>query len=97
MDAVFNAGNPNHSKARVILCYDEKMGVSVVVAGVPLRKNEYVSFYSEKETLTGAQYRERYPRGTTTLIDAQLRDKDYIIKYGNDMYMIGDHTNPENP
>ena len=33
----------------------------------------------------------------TTLTEEQLRNKDYIIKYNNDMYMIGDHTNPKNP
>ena len=68
------------------------MGVSVFITGAPLRKNEYVSFYSVKETLTGNQYRERYPIGATTLTDAQLRD--YIIKYDNDIYKIGEHTNP---
>ena len=37
-----------------------------------LRRNDYVSFYSVKETLTGDQYRERYPKGATKLTDAQL-------------------------
>ena len=31
-----------------------------------------------------------------TLTDTQLRDKDYIIKYDNYLYMI-DYTNPANP
>ena len=71
--------------------------VSVIVSGAPLRKNDYVSFYSVKELLTGDQYRERCPIGATTFTDAQLREKDNIIKYDNDLYMIGDHTNPVNP
>ena len=56
-----------------------------------------VSFYAVKETLTGDRYCARYPIGATTLTDAQLRDKDYIIMYSHDMYLIGDHTNPLNP
>ena len=97
MDAVCNAGNPNHPKARVVLRYDETMGVSVFVAGARLRKNNYVSFYSVKDTFTGDQYREYYPKGASTLSDAQIWDIDYIIKYDNDMIMIGDQTNPEDP
>ena len=77
--------------------YEETMEVSVFVAGASLRRNDYVSFYSAKEALMGDQYREQYPIGATTLTDAHLWDKDYIIKYGNDMYMIGDHTDPINP
>ena len=56
LDAVCNAGNPNPLKARVFLRYDDTMGVSVFVSGAPLRKNDYVSFYSVKEALTGDQY-----------------------------------------
>ena len=95
LDAVYNAESPNHHNARVLLKNDETMGASVLVAGSPLRKNDYISFCSVKEALTGDKYRERYPIGATTLTDAQLRDKDYIIKW--DLYKIGNHTNPENP
>ena len=35
--------------------------------------------------------------GATTLTEAQLRDKDYIIRYQSDLYMIGDHTTPNYP
>ena len=69
----------------------------VFVVGAPLRQNDYDSFYSVKEALTGDQYRDRYPIGATILTDTQLWDKDYIIKYDNDLYMIGDHTDPTSP
>ena len=95
--AVHFTGNPSHPNARVSLRYVESMGVSVFVAGAPLRRNDYVSLYAVKEILTGDQYRARYPKGATNLTEAQLWDKDYIIKYDNDMYMIGDHTEPQNP
>ena len=35
--------------------------------------------------------------GATVYTDAQLRDKDYIIKYDNHLYIIGDHSDPANP
>ena len=50
-------------------------GVSVFVAGAPLRRNDFFSFYSAKETFMGDQYRERYPIGATTITDAQLRER----------------------
>ena len=53
LNAVLSMGNPTHPNTRVSLRYDETMGVSVFVAGAPLRKYDYVSFYSVKETLTG--------------------------------------------
>ena len=72
LTAVRNTGNPNHPNARVSLLYDETMGVSVFVAGTPLRRNDYVSFYSVKESLTGDQFRERYLRGASTLTDCRV-------------------------
>ena len=86
LNAVRNTGNPNNPNARVSLLYDQTMGVSVFVAGAPLRRNDYASFYSVKESLTGDQYRERYLRGASTLTDSELWDKGYIIKYDNDMH-----------
>ena len=62
------------------------MSVFVTVASL---RRDYVSFYSVKETLTGEQYSERYPIGATTLTEAQIRDKDYIIRSHSDLYMIG--------
>ena len=67
------------------------------VTGAPLRKNDYVSFYAVKETLTGDQYNARYPVGATSLTEDQIRDKDYIIKYDSNHYIIGDHREPMNP
>ena len=72
------------------------MGVSVFVAGAPLRRNNYVSFYAVKEELNGDQYRARYPVGVTALTGEHRRDKDYLIKYDSNLYMIGDHTEPKN-
>ena len=96
LNAVRSTDNPNHPNARVSLLYDETMGVSVFVAGAPLRRNDQVTVYSVKESLTGDQYHERYLRGASTLTNAELWDKDYIIKYDNDMHMIGDHTGRTN-
>ena len=90
-------GNPTDHNIRVALHYSNEMGVSVFVAGAPLRRNDYVSFYDVKEELTGDQYRARYPVGVTSLTDEYRRDKDYIIKYDNDLYLVGDHTEPLNP
>ena len=73
------------------------MGVSVFVAAAPLRRNDYASFYAVKEELTGDQYRARYPVGLSTLSEEHRRDKDYIIKYDNDLYLVGDHREPHNP
>ena len=61
MNAERNTDNPNHPSARVLLRCDDTMGVFVFVAGAPLRRNDYVSFYPVKKSLTGNQYRERYP------------------------------------
>ena len=97
LNAVLSPGNPNHPNTRVSLRYDETMGVPVFVAVAPLCQNEYAAFSTVKEALTGDQYRGRYPIGATTLTDEQLWDKDYIIKYDNDLYMIGDHTDPTIP
>ena len=55
-----------------------------------------MSFYSVKKNINGSPEPRTLPIGETTLTEAQLRDKNYIIRYNNDMYVIGDHTNPKN-
>ena len=73
------------------------MGVSVFVAVAPLRRNDFVSFYAVKEELIGDQYRVRHPVGVTSFKEEYRLDKDYIIKYDSNLYMISDHTEPNNP
>ena len=85
LTAVRSTGNPNHHNTRVLLQYSDTMGVSV-----------FVAFYAVKGELIGDQYSARYPVGVKSLTDEHRRDKDCIIKYDNDLYMIGDHTEPKN-
>ena len=61
LTAVRYTGNPNHHSARLRLEHSKEMRWSVFVTWAPIRMNDYVSFYSVKETLTGDQYNARYP------------------------------------
>ena len=60
-------------------------------------RNGYVSFYAVKKELTVDQYCAAYPVGVTSLTTEHRRDKDNIVKYDSNLYMIGDHTKPKNP
>ena len=88
LDAESNGGDQKHANFQELLKSDETMGVSVSFTDAPPLRNDYVAFYSVKDVLKG----DRYPIGVTTDAVAQPRDKDCIIEYDNDLYLIGDHA-----
>ena len=79
LTAIRSTGNPNHHNTRAQLQYSDKMGVSVFVAGAPLRRNDYGSFYAVKGELTGDQYRAQFPMGITSLTDCEISPHTTII------------------